>query len=141
MKHLDKTPFKTFGGLSENLNDIMCGDYDDKIGLEYLEKAKHIGFLLSNFSIDIDTDHSVFDYEGIVIKVGGIRNSLMDSNSKRSPRYTWEIHQIKIGELRTCQYTGVEFENYLIRLFTKQEDFLRAYKMFERGYKINTIIS
>ena len=124
MKHLDKTQFKTFGGLSENLNDIMCGDYDDKIGLEYLEKAKHIGFLLSNFSIDIDTDHSVFDYEGIVIKVGGIRNSLMDSNSKRSPRYT-----------------GVEFENYLIRLFTKQEDFLRAYKMFERGYKINTIIS
>ena len=116
MKHLDKTPFKTFGGLSENLNDIMCGDYDDKIGLEYLEKAKHIGFLLSNFSIDIDTDHSVFDYEGIVIKVGGIRNSLMDG------------------------YTGVEFENYLISLFTKQEDFLRACKMFERGYKINTII-
>ena len=115
MKHLDKTQFKTFGGLSENLNDIMCGDYDDKIGLEYLEKSKHIGFLLSNFSIDIDTDHSIFDYEGIVIKIGGIRNMLEDD---------YEL----------------EFENYLISLFTKQEDFLRAYKMFERGYKINTII-
>jgi hypothetical protein len=34
----------------------------------------------------------------------------------------------------------LEFENYLISLFTKQEDFLRAYKMFERSYKINTII-
>jgi len=121
MKHLDKTPFKTFGGLSENLNDIMCGDYDDKIGLEYLEKAKHIGFLLSNFSIDIDTDHSIFDYEGIVIKIGGIRN-LEDSHILHETKYK------------------LEFENYLISLFTKQEDFLRAYKMFERGYKINTII-
>jgi hypothetical protein len=123
MKHLDKTQFKTFGGLSENLNDIMCGDYDDKIGLEYLEKAKHIGFLLSNFSIDIDTDHSIFDYEGIVIKIGGIRNKERLS-----------------GSFMLEDDYELEFENYLISLFTKQEDFLRAYKMFERSYKINTII-
>jgi hypothetical protein len=123
MKHLDKTQFKTFGGLSENLNDIMCGDYDDKIGLEYLEKAKHIGFLLSNFSIDIDTDHSIFDYEGIVIKIGGIRSAL-NSGALNMLEDDYEL----------------EFENYLISLFTKQEDFLRAYKMFERSYKINTII-
>jgi hypothetical protein len=107
----------------KELNDIMCGDYDDKIGLEYLEKAKHIGFLLSNFSIDIDTDHSIFDYEGIVIKIGGIRSAL-NSGALNMLEDDYEL----------------EFENYLISLFTKQEDFLRAYKMFERSYKINTII-
>jgi hypothetical protein len=108
---MGKTGFETYACLSENLNGIMYGDYNHHFKVDELEKAKQIGFLLSNFSIDIDIDKAIFDYEDIVVKIAGMKN---------------------ISELG--------FEDYLISLFLRQDDFIRAYKMFERGYKLDKMI-
>lgn len=101
-----KIGFNAYRVLVKNLNDIMCGEYNDVICAEDLEKSKHIGFLLNNFTIDVDSNKAIFYYEDIVVDIGGVMNHTHD----------------------------LEFENYMINLFIRQDDFLKAYKMFEREY-------
>ena len=105
--------FKTYDCLSDNLDAIMCGEYDDEFK-DCLDKVRHISFLLNHITIDIDDDIAIFDYEGIVVKIRNIKTHIS-------------------GEF-------VDFESFMISFFTKQDEFLRAYKVFERSYKIDRII-
>ena len=111
MRYNKNKSFKTYDCLVKNITDLMCGELDKHFNPEELDKAKHIAFLLDNFTIDIDSNMCIFEYEDINMRIGGI---------------------VDAEEL--------EFENYMISLFLRQDDYLRAYKMFERDFKLGKII-
>ncbi len=104
--NIKRSAFNTYITLRRNIDDIMCGEYDDVIHIDDLEKSKHIGFLLNNFTIDLDNNKAIFDYENIIVEVGGDMNNRYD----------------------------IEFESYMINVFIKQDDFLRAYELFESKF-------